>query len=230
MELCRYSVISGKNPREMVLLRALPCKWGRCTFCDYTDDNCTDPIKAAIENREILSHITGETSVLDVIDSASCFDLPQETMSDLKRVVKEKKIQKLLTECHYMYRNRLAEWTAYFGVNTIFRCGVETFDNHFRNDILCKGAYFSSPSEVAQYFSSVCLLVGVEGQTKDMIQADIQALQDYFPYGCVNIFTPNSTALRADEHLISWFREKYAWLDSQPNIEVLWRNTDLGVG
>ena len=226
----RYSVVTGKNPREMVLLRALPCKWGKCTFCDYIHDNCTDPAQAAAENRAVLSHVTGRLGVLDVIDSASCFDLPDETMRDLKAVVAAKHIHTLFTECHYMYKDRLPAWQGYFGVKTIFRCGVETFDHTFRNKILNKGAYFSSPAEVAQYFQSVCLMVGIAGQTKDMIRSDIQALLAYFPYGCINIFTPNSTPLQADEKLIAWFRDEFACLEQNPNIEILWRNTDLGVG
>lgn len=226
----RYSVVTGKNPREMVLLRALPCKWGKCTFCDYILDNCTDPAQAAAENRQVLSHVTGGLGVLDVIDSASCFDLPSKTMADLKDVIARKHIKKLFTECHYMYKNRLSQWQDYFGVETIFRCGVETFDNTFRNKTLNKGAYFSSPAEVAQYFQSVCLMVGIAGQTKDMVRADIQALRDYFSHGCINIFTPNSTSLQADKALIDWFRDEYACLEQEPNIEILWHNTDLGVG
>ena len=31
----RYSVITEKNRREIVLLRAFPCAWGKCSFCDY---------------------------------------------------------------------------------------------------------------------------------------------------------------------------------------------------
>ena len=35
----RYSRITDKNRREIVLLRAFPCAWGKCTFCDYIEDN-----------------------------------------------------------------------------------------------------------------------------------------------------------------------------------------------
>lgn len=35
---CRYSVITEKNPREIVLLRGNGCKWKRCRFCDYHMD------------------------------------------------------------------------------------------------------------------------------------------------------------------------------------------------
>ena len=37
----RYNIIKGKNKREIVLLKAFPCVWGKCTFCDYIEDNST---------------------------------------------------------------------------------------------------------------------------------------------------------------------------------------------
>lgn len=230
MELERYSLVRGKNPREMVLLKATPCKWGKCTFCDYIADNGTDVDKMAEENRAVLAQVTGAAGVLDVIDSASCFDLPKQTWADIKTVITEKAITHMFTECHYMYRKRLKEWTEYFGIPVTFRCGVETFDNDFRNRVLNKGAYFESPQEVAQYFSSVCLLVGIQGQTRAMIARDIAIAEELFSRACINIFTPNTTSLKPDKDLIRWFSEQYRYLESNPNIEVLWNNTDLGVG
>ncbi|MFR0986459.1 MAG: ECF transporter S component [Frisingicoccus sp.] len=38
-EMERYSRITNKNQREIVLLKAKPCAWGKCRFCDYIDDN-----------------------------------------------------------------------------------------------------------------------------------------------------------------------------------------------
>ena len=34
----RYSKITNKNKREIVLLKALPCAWGKCRFCDYIEE------------------------------------------------------------------------------------------------------------------------------------------------------------------------------------------------
>ena len=190
MDLQRYSKVVGKNPREMVMLRAYPCKWGKCTFCDYIAVNCENTEEMVAENHEILQNITGELGVLDVIDSASCFDLPQETVEEIRSIVQEKNIKKMFTECHYMYRRQLQNWREFFAIPMIFRCGVETFDNDFRNGVLQKGANFISPTEVAAYFESVCLLVGIQGQTKEMVRRDVQVLEQYFSYGCINIYTP----------------------------------------
>ena len=230
MDLQRYSKVVGKNPREMVMLRAYPCKWGKCTFCDYIADNCENTEEMVAENHEILQNITGELGVLDVIDSASCFDLPQETVEEIRSIVQDKNIKKMFTECHYMYRRQLQNWREFFAIPMIFRCGVETFDNDFRNGVLQKGANFISPTEVAAYFESVCLLVGIQGQTKEMVRRDVQVLEQYFSYGCINIYTPNTTPIKEDLELVEWFREEYAYLEENPNIEILWHNEDLGVG
>ena len=48
--------------------------------------------------------------------------------------------------------------------------------------------------------------------------------------GCINIWIENSTKFKRDLELIKWFKDKYYYLDDYENIEVLWNNTDLGVG
>ena len=40
----------------------------------------------------------------------------------------------------------------------------------------------------------------------------------------------NSTEVKADCELITWFKEEYGHLEERVNIEVLWNATDLGVG
>ena len=49
----RYSVIPEKNRREIVLLRAFPCAWGKCSFCDYIEDNGRDEKEMAEQNRQV---------------------------------------------------------------------------------------------------------------------------------------------------------------------------------
>ena len=91
----RYSRITDKNRREIVLLRAFPCAWGKCTFCDYIEDNGKDETELVFQNREVLKEITGEFGVLEVINSGSCFELPKETLEDIRKIVEEKGIRRL---------------------------------------------------------------------------------------------------------------------------------------
>ena len=226
----RYSKIINKNVREIVLLKAFPCAWGKCAFCDYIDDNSKDEAAMIKLNDEVLSHVTGEFGVLEVIDSASCFELPKETLRRIRQIVEEKKLQRLFFESHWMYRKHLDKMREYMGVPITYKIGVETFDNDFRERVLNKHADFTKPEEVAAYFDSPCIMVGIEGQTREMIDRDIEILKNYFKLGTVNVYMNNTTKIRRDEALVRWFVEKYYYLENDPSIEVLWQNTDFGVG
>ncbi len=56
----RYSEIKQKQKREIVLLKGAPCAWGRCTFCDYIDDNESDAAQCNEINNQVLSLVTGK--------------------------------------------------------------------------------------------------------------------------------------------------------------------------
>lgn len=226
----RYSRITRKFPREIVLLKAYPCKWGRCTFCDYIEDNSLEEEEILKMNREVLSQVTGEFGTLEVIDSASCFDLPQSTLDLVKDTIEKKNIKKLFLESHWIYRHRLQEMRDFFGIPIVFKIGVETFDNDFRERVLNKNAKFQSPEEVARYFGSSCIMVGIQGQTKEMIEKDIEIAKKYFDHVTINIYTNNTTSIKRNESLVRWFQENYQYLEDDPRFEVLWVNTDFGVG
>lgn len=226
----RYNKITNKNNREIVLLKGFPCIWGKCTFCDYIDDNGVNEEELVALNKEVLNNITGEFKVLEVINSGSCFEIPKETLEDIKRIVKEKKIEKLFLESHWCYRNRLDEMREFFGVPIIFKIGVETFDNNFRNLVLNKNANFKTFEEVKEYFQSVCIMVGIKGQTRDMIKRDMDIVLENFKYATINVFVENTTDIKRDDQLVNWFAEEYKFLNDNETIEVLYHNTDFGVG
>ena len=226
----RYNKITNKNNREIVLLRSFPCIWGKCSFCDYIDDNGRDEDELNRLNKEVLDNITGEFGVLEVINSGSCFEIPKETMNYIKKIVDKKKIKLLFFESHWCYRNRLDEIKNFFNVPIVFKIGVETFDYDFRNNFLNKNAKFKDAKEVSEKFESVCLMVGIKGQTEEMIRKDIEILLENFKYGTINVFVNNTTSIKRDEELVQWFRKEYSYLDDYPTIEVLYHNTDFGVG
>ncbi|SHH10236.1 hypothetical protein SAMN02745245_00543 [Anaerosphaera aminiphila DSM 21120] len=226
----RYSIIKDKFPREIVLLKGKPCFWGKCTFCDYILDNSEDEGEIDKLNDEVLKEVTGVYKRLEVIDSASVFELTKHTKESIKRVVKDKGIEELVFEAHYFYRNRLDEIRDYFEVPIFFKVGVETFDNDFRNKVLKKGAGFKDYREVEKHFDSPCIMVGIKGQTREMIDRDMSIIENHFKRATVNIFIENETEIKRDEELIKWFREKYYYLKENPRIEILFENTDFGVG
>ena len=226
----RYSKVTNKNVREIVLLKALPCIWGKCAFCDYIDDNGNNIAEINKLNKEVLDNITGEFGVLEVINSGSCFEIPRESLEYIKKIIDEKKIKKLFLESHWCYKNRLQEMRDFFGIEIIFKIGVETFDNNFRNLVLNKNANFKTVDEVKESFQSVCLLVGIKGQTKEMIKLDINLVLENFKYATINVFINNTTDVKRDEELVQWFTANFKYLEDYQYIEVLYNNTDFGVG
>ena len=98
----RYSKITDKNQREICLLKAFPCAWGKCAFCDYIEDNSWDEAGMIALNNQVLNLVTGEYGVLEVINSGSCFELPKETLNQIEQVICEKNINKLFFEAHWI--------------------------------------------------------------------------------------------------------------------------------
>ena len=226
----RYSKITDKNNREICLLRAFPCAWGQCAFCDYIEDNGRDEAAMIALNKSVLDQVTGEFGVLEVINSGSCFELPKQTLDAIAAVIDKTNIHKLFFEAHWMYRKHLAKMRERMPVPIVFKIGVETFDNEFRERVLNKHADFQTPEEVAAYFDSPCLMVGIQGQTKEMIAHDIDCLKHYFKLGTVNVYNNNTTPIKRDEKLVRWFMSEYRWLLDDPSVEVLYDITDFGVG
>ena len=231
MNIARYARIeSSPRPREIVLLKAFPCRWGHCTFCDYIHDNSEDENSINETNAEVLQKVTGCFGALQVINSGSCFEIPQASLELIRDVIARLQIGQLYFEAHWSYSTRLQEMRDFFKVPIVFITGVETFDEHFRNRILKKGMAFTDPAEVRQYFQSVCLMVGMQGQTREMIANDIKIALEYFDYVTINLFVDNTTAVKADPGLQQWFRSEFSWLREHPKVDILFENTDFGVG
>ena len=225
----RYAVIHTVIPREFVLLQGTGCRWKGCSFCDYHGDVSDDPYAT---NKEVLSQVQGVYGVLDIINSGSAMELEEQTIAQIKQVVREKKIHTLWFEAHYMYRNKLAKFAEQFeGVQVKFRCRVESFDGKLR-ELWNKGMAMSvAVEDVAKYFQGVCLLCCTEGDNKERILRDIALAEQYFEYASVNVFCENTTAVQRDDELVAWFvNDVYPTLKESKKIEILINNTDLGVG
>ena len=110
----RYSVITEKNPREIVMLRGSGCKWRRCRFCDYHLAFSRDtPANYAI-NKAALSQVRGLYGKLEVINSGSLMDLDETTLSLIRDICLQKNIHELHFECHWMHRKELPDYRAFF--------------------------------------------------------------------------------------------------------------------
>lgn len=226
----RYSQITNKTKREIVLLKARPCLWSKCTFCDYIEDNSTCLDEMITINQQVLNRVTGVYGVLEVIDSASIFELPQDTWKRIKEIIMDKQIHTLFVESHWLYRHRIQEIKDYFGIRVIIKSGIETFDDVFRNEVLNKNVTFQTIDELKQYIDSPCLMVGIQGQTKEMINKDMNLLTHHFQYGTISIYRNNSTPIKRDDELVHWFMQEYDYLIDDPRYDFLYEPTDFGVG
>ena len=54
-------------------------------------------------NNQVLDLITGEYGILEVIDSASIFELPKESLLKIKEVIKKKHIHTLFIAVSYTH-------------------------------------------------------------------------------------------------------------------------------
>ena len=213
----------------MLLLQGKGCVWHRCTFCDYYQDTGPHP---EAENAKVLSMVTGQYGILDIINSGSAMELDDHTLQRIESVCRDKHIHTLWFEAHYLYHNRLAAFASRFAPTKVkFRCGIESFQPHLRQ-IWNKGISSDvTPETVARYFDGVCLLLCTQNHTREDICADIATARQYFEYASLNLFCNNSTPVRRNESLVNWFcKELLPAIKDDPRLEILLNNTDLGVG
>ncbi|MDO4923276.1 MAG: radical SAM protein [Peptococcaceae bacterium] len=231
----RYSFIEDKNPREIVLLRGSGCKWRRCRFCNYHLDFSLDQAANDALNLDVLSHIQGKTGVLEVINSGSFSDLSETTLAAIIDTMKAHNIHRLHVECHWNDRAAITPFRARLekeGITLKVKAGIETFDGRFRETVFDKGIpEDTTPEEMAQYFNECCLLFGVEGETKEQMQSDIQIGLTYFDRICINIMIDNGTPVKRSESVVNLFiSDILPNIKNNTRIDILLNNTDFGVG
>ncbi|MBP7739558.1 MAG: radical SAM protein [Leptotrichiaceae bacterium] len=229
----RYSIIKEKNPREIVLLKGFNCNYGKCSFCNYILDNTENENEMIEINFNILDKVTGEYSVLEVINSGSVFELNKDTLYKIKEVCENKNIKILYFEAYFGYLNRLNEIRDFFSDQEIrFIIGIETFDNNYRTQILNKNFFINDEilEKLKKEYRTALLLICTEGQTKEQIIHDIEFAKKNFKEVVVSIFINNGTSILRDEKLVSWFlKELYPILKADKQVEILIDNKDFGV-
>lgn len=230
----RYDMIHIKNPREIIMLRGNGCKWRRCTFCDYHLDYSRDESANFLLNSEQIAKVTGIYHKLEVINSGSFPDLDPQTIQAILNACLKKQINEIHFECHWIHRGAIDSFRSLFashGINLKIKLGVETFDYDFREHILDKGIDVKSPQEMAVYADEICLLFGLEGQTLESMQYDIETGLSYFERICINIMADNSTAVKPCSEVIILFKQKlYDIYKDNDRIDILLENTEFGVG
>ena len=230
----RYSVISEKNPREILLLRGKGCRYRRCAFCDYHEDSSCNTQENLAINKNALNQVKGTYKRLEVVNSGSFCELDSETIEAILQTCIEKKITTVHFECHYLYRKQitaLREKFAKVGVEVKMKIGVETFDSAYREQTMLKGIKETDPTKISEYFDECCLLFGLPNQTSESMKNDIEIGLKYFERICVNIMVENTAPLQPSNEVREIFmKEIYPIYKDNPRIDILLHNTDFGVG
>ncbi len=228
----RYSEITQKQKREIVLLRGYGCVYRKCTFCDYHLDSLKDGAKNFELNKSVLDKVTGKYGDLEVINSGSVFELDGDTLAYIKKVCREKGIKTIHFEAHYLYNDKipaLRKEFKEFGLK--MKLGLETFDYDLREGVYKKGIDERDPEVISKNFDEANFLFGLKGQSLQSMRRDIELGLEYFERICVNIMCRNTTAVLPDKEVISEFeRHIYPVYRDNPRVDVLINNTDFGVG
>lgn len=228
----RYSKITEKRKREIVLLRGSGCVYGKCPFCDYHLDKCDDEDANYTLNREVLSQVTGEFGDLEVINSGSVFELDARTLDLIRTVCHKKGISTIHFESHYLYKERIPRLRQEFAdFDLKMKLGLESFDWTFREKVLKKGIPEQDPAIISQSFNEANFLFGLTGQTVKSMKQDIILGLTYFERICVNIMCTNTTNISPDKEVITLFgKELYPLYRENDRVDILMENTDFGVG
>lgn len=230
--MLRYGIIREKDPREIVLLRGKGCFYKKCTFCDYHLDACSDDDANVALNRDVLKQVTGEYGNLEVINSGSFHELGEKTLLLIRETVREKGIRVVHFEAHYLVRNKIAALREFFpGVEVRLRVGLESFNEDLREGYLKKGMPGVTPEEVARYFQEANFMVGLKGQTLEMMKKDVELGLRYFRRITLNVMCDNTTPVKPDQGVIDVFmREIYPKYKDDVRVDILIHNTDFTVG
>ena len=230
----RYSIITEKNPREIVLLRGKGCRYRRCAFCDYHEDASPDEKDNFFINERALSQVTGVYGVLEIVNSGSFCELGEETLALIAETCGKRAIKTVHFECHWLYRNfipQLRELFARIGVAVKMKIGIETFDFNYREKVMLKGIRESEPQKLSADFDECCLLFGLPGQTISSMKNDVETGLKWFERVCVNIMVENTAPLQPDDSVRDAFvKEIYPLYKDNPRVDILLHNTDFGVG
>ncbi len=214
--------------RENVLLVSLGCSWGKCAFCDYQDDKSSSVLACDRVNKIVLSAVKGTeigVSCLDVTCSASYTELPFTTMNYIRETCKEKGIKTVILEGHYIYRDSNVFFTDFFkayGIDVLFRCGVETFDEMIREDFLHKGLPGVTPEDLSKHYQWINLMYGMECQSLSQLKEDIEIGLKYFNRINLSIYTTVPGGPERNVAAIKDFYESdyYQELMANPRIDI----------
>lgn len=228
----RYSSITEKNKREIVLLRGPGCIYKKCPFCDYYSDSSPNEAENFALNQSVLTQVTGKYGKLEVINSGSVFELDAQTLALIQEICLQKNIRVIHFESHYLYHEKIPALRRQFSDFQLkLKLGLETFDYEFRETVFKKGIPEKDPAVLSADFDEANFLFGITGQSLESMRHDLEMGLRYFERICVNIMCENTSPLQPDRQVIQTFTNVlYPLYKENDRVDILLNNTDFGVG
>jgi len=234
----RVFIIDDKQfgfKRVNVLLKSVDCiNSGRCIFCSYWMDNSNNLYEIKnINSNTIKSYKPiNEPNIVSISPSASIFELPFQTLQEIKDKDWGDKVEFYLTEAHYHYRKLIPVFNDFMEREWRVKIGIETFNDDIRKQM---GKDFELDlRDLKRHTDCINILSGFKFQNKTDILEDLKIAAENFKYVDWNILDtkmmPINKTKYADEELIKWcisivpeIISKYphikAWLNASDYVE-----------
>jgi len=130
--------------RLVLVLRGLPCAWGRCTFCPFSLEQSVNLGEVIRDNRRVIREalrLLGEcrASRVSVFNGSSFYELPYETVAEL-RPLTEGRVVDIESRPEYLSLGSLRAALQALGARLlVVRVGLEVWDDEIREGLLRKG-------------------------------------------------------------------------------------------
>jgi uncharacterized Fe-S cluster-containing MiaB family protein len=190
----RYNDKLGR--RLVVILRGLPCAWGKCTFCPFALEQTASLARVIDDNRRIISEAIRElerepVGRVAVFNGGSFHELPYDTVERLRPLARGR-VFEVEERSEYVTLDSLDALVDFFRPGKlIVRVGFETAFEDIREGLLRKGMPDSEmyrlsrlrleargrglPVEVWTY-----LLFGMEGIPEETVAESLRVFRRLF--------------------------------------------------
>ncbi len=190
----RYNDKLGR--RLVVILRGLPCAWGRCTFCPFALEQSSSLARVIGDNREIIARALAEVERepvdrVAVFNGGSFHELPYDSVERLRPLARGR-VFEVEERSEYVTLESLRALVDYYRPRKlVVRVGFESALEEIREGLLRKGMPDSEmhrlsmlrlearrlglPVEVWTY-----LLFGMEGIPEDSVIESLRVFRRLF--------------------------------------------------
>jgi len=182
--------------RLVVILRGLPCAYGKCTFCPFALEQSASPARVIADNRRIIGEALAElerepVGRVAVFNGGSFHELPYDTVERLRPLARGR-VFEVEERSEYVTLEALEALVEYYRPERlVVRIGFETAFEEIREGLLRKGMPDSEmhrvlrvrdearerglPVEVWTY-----LLFGMEGISEESVAESLRVFKRLF--------------------------------------------------